>query len=309
MPGVRFAAGLGVLLAVLAGAAMAEPDRTGWRLLGQGWLLSNDAIGDGHDRWRSVGLSYGAVTGPGWAGRLPDRPGEILEFRLMAEAIAPSNLVDPDPAERRYAGIVSAGMHSHFAPGRAEVRLGADLVAVGPRTGVAGLHEAMHDLFGLSPIRPGVHRLDNALHPTLSAEVGLSWPLGPATALRPFAEVRLGDEDLARIGADLMLGAADQRALWLRDPITGQRHVGVRGQAGPGLYATFGADIAAVRESAWLPAGGAAVLRDRRARLRAGIGYRARRSDGFAGLTWLSEEFEGQGAPQVVGSVTLRFRF
>jgi len=189
MPGVRFAARLAVLLAglihALPGAAMAEPDRTGRHLLGQGWLLSNDAIGDGHDRWRSVGLSYGAVTGPGWTGRLPDRVGEILEYRLTAEAIAPSNLVDPDPADRRYAGIVSAGLHGHFALGRAEVRLGGDLVAVGPRTGVAGLHEAAHDLFGLSPIRPGVHRLDNALHPTLSAEIGRSWPLGPARRCGP----------------------------------------------------------------------------------------------------------------------------
>jgi hypothetical protein len=193
--------------------------------------------------------------------------------------------------------------------GRAEVRLGGDLVAVGPRTGVAGLHEAAHDLFGLSPIRPGVHRLDNALHPTLSAEIGRSWPLGPGATVRPFAEFRLGDEDLARIGADLALGAADEGALWLRDPVTGQRHVGVRGKAGPGVYATLGGDIAAVAESAWLPADGAAVPRDRRARLRAGIGYRARRTDGFVGLTWLSEEFEGQATPQLVGSVTLRLRF
>lgn len=295
---------------VLTKPALAEPAPARSEVLGHGWMLSNDAIGDGQDRWRSVGLSYGAVTGPGWSGRLPTRAGEILEYRFLTEVIAPANLVAPDPADRRYAGILSAGLHSHFALGQAEARIGADLVAVGPQTGIARLHEGLHDIFGLDAIDPDAHRLEDAVHPTLSAEIGWPVALGGGVLLRPFADARYGDEDFLRVGADLALGAVDGQALWLRDPITGQRHVAVASGGGrQGMFVTLGADVAAVAGSEWLPEGGAAVARDSRTRLRAGLGYAGNRMDGFYGLTWLSEEFEGQDDGQVVGSVTLKLRF
>lgn len=293
----------------LSGPGLAEPADAGFRLLGQGWLATNDSIGDGKDRWRSVSVTHGAIAGAEWMGRLPDRPGQILEYRFRTEVIAPANLVAPDPADRRYAGVLSAGLHSHFALGRAEARIGADLVAVGPQTGVARLHEGLHELFGLGEINPDAQRLENAVHPTLSAEIGLPLALGARGMLRPFADLRHGDEDLLRLGFDLALGAVDDGALWLRDPVTGQRFVGIRGDAARGFYLSAGADVAAVASSAWLPEGGAAVARDSRARARLGLGYAGTRGDAFYGLTWLSKEFEGQDEGQVVGSVTLRLRF
>ena len=289
--------------------AGAETAPVGWQVLGTGWLATNDAIGDGEDRWRSAGVSLGIVTGPGWDGHLPDTPGEILEYRFLAEVIAPSNLVTPDPADRRYAGVLSAGLHSHFALGRSEARFGADLVAVGPQTGMAALHEGLHDLFGLGAIDPDAHRLENAVHPTVSAELGLPVPLGRQTVLRPFADARHGDETFLRVGADLTVGAATAGGLWLRDPVTGHRVAAIRGAGAQGLYGTLGADIAALGNSEWLPEGGAAVADDSRTRLRVGLGYAGVRAEGFYGLTWLSPEFEGQGEGQVVGSVTLKLQF
>jgi len=295
---------------VLTTAALAEPEPPRSQVLGRGWMLGNDALGDGQDRWRSVGFSHSAVTGPGWTGHLPERAGEILEYRFLAEVIAPANLVAPDPADRRYAGILSAGLHSHFALGRAEARIGADLVAVGPQTGIARLHEGLHDILGLDAIDPDAHRLEDAVYPTLSAEIGWPVALAGGVLLRPFVDARHGDEDFLRVGADLALGAVDGQALWLRDPVTGQRHVAVGSGGGrQGLFATLGADVAAVAGSEWLPEGGAAVARDGRTRLRAGLGYAGHRVDGFYGLTWLSEEFEGQDDGQLVGSVTLKLRF
>lgn len=293
----------------VAGAGHAEAADTRFRVLGQGWLATNDSLGDGQDRWRSVGVAYGAITGAEWAGRLPDRPGQILEYRFLGEVIAPSNLVTPDPADRRYAGVLSAGLHSHFALGATEARIGADLVAVGPQTGVARLHEGLHDLLGLGPINPEAHRLENAVHPTLSAEIGRPLALGPRAVLRPFADLRYGDEDFLRVGADLALGAVDPGALWLRDTITGHRFVGIRGGAARGFYLAAGADVATVAHSEWLPKGGTAVASDIRTRARIGLGYAGNRGDAFYGLTWLSKEFEGQDEGQIVGSVTLRLRF
>ena len=303
------AAAIAILIQMIDAPAGAETAQGGWQVLGTGWLATNDAIGDGADRWRSAGLGLGIVTGPGWAGHLPDRPGEILEYRFLTEVIAPANLVAPDPADRRYAGVLSAGLHSHFALGRSEARIGADLAAVGPQTGVAALHEGLHDLFGLGAINPDAHRLENAVHPTVSAELGLPVTLGGQAVLRPFADARHGDETFLRVGADLTLGACGADGRGLRDTITGHRVAAIRGAGAGGIYGTFGADVAALAGSAWLPEGGAAVASDSRTRLRAGLGYAGDRAEGFYGLTWLSREFEGQGEGQVVGSVTVKLRF
>lgn len=290
-----FAQLVALALALVAGAAAADPPATAW-------LVTNDALGDGRDRWRSASV---------YLGHLVPLPGsdDWLEHRVLAELIAPANLVRPDPRDRRHAGILSVGLHRHLALARAELRLGADLVAVGPSTGLGRLQEAAHDLLGQRGIDTGLHRLPDRLLPTLSAEAGLPVALGPAAELRPFAELRLGDEHLLRIGADLSLGLSPGGAPRLRDPVTGHRLVA---QPLPGAgrpYLLLGADLAAVARSAWLPAGGGADARDRRLRLRAGLGWQGPRLSAFYGLTWLSPEVERQGEGQLLGSVRLRWKF
>jgi hypothetical protein len=98
-------------------------------------------------------------------------------------------------------------------------------------------------------------------------------------------------------------------ALLVRDSSTGQRYVAVRGSSAPGISLSLGGDIAQVFDSAYLPSGGAAVLRDSRARLRAGLHWQGEQADVFYGLTWLGKEFDSQDGEQVVGSLRINLQF
>ena len=295
-----------VLSALLALPAMADGRRT----IGIARLFDNDALGDQKDRWRTGSYSYSLIRGADWTGTLPLVPGEILEFRLRAEILAPENLARPSRRDRRYAGILSFGVHTHAAIGQAEARIGADLVVTGPVTGLSGFQRQAHDLLGL-PQPDASNQLGNHIYPMVSAEIGRSFRLGESVSLRPFVEGQVGFETLIRAGADLTIGHFGERALLIRDPVTGQRVAGVGAPEGgkPGFSLTLGGDVARVGDSALLPEGGAAVLRADRSRLRAGVHWQGQRSDVFYGVAWLSPEYEGQSEGQVVGSLQLRLRF
>lgn len=280
------------------------------KTIGVSRLFDNDALGDQNDRWRTGSYSLSILRGPDWTGTLPVTPGEILEFRARAEIVAPANLARPSRRDRRYAGILSFGVHTYTALGQAEARIGADLVVTGPVTGLSGLQREIHDALGL-PLPDTSRQLGNHVYPMVSAEVGRPFRLGEGVSFRPFVEGQVGFETLIRAGADLTIGHFGEGALLIRDPVTGQRVAGVRAPGGgkPGVSAMLGGDIARVGESALLPEGGAAVLRHDRSRLRAGLHWQGQASDVFYGVAWLSPEFEGQAEGQLVGSLQLRLRF
>ena len=71
----------------------------------------------------------------------------------------------------------------------------------------------------------------------------------------------------------------------------------------------FGADIAHVEHSVFLPASRGYTLTDSRQRVRAGVHWQAKASSVFYGVTWLSKEFVGQREAQAVGSVRFDIRF
>jgi len=48
---------------------------------------------------------------------------------------------------------------------------------------------------------------------------------------------------------------------------------------------------------------------DSRTRLRAGVVWQNAGNSVFYGMTWLSEEFDTQDEPQVVGSIRMNFEF
>lgn len=300
---------IATLLAVLtlATPAMAEGRYT----LGWGRLFSNDQIGDGRDRWQSGAYSVSRVRGHEWTGSLPSRLGDILEFRGHSAIVAPSSLTTPPAWDRRYAGILSLGLHSHFAWKGNEVALGGDLVFTGPQTGVSGFHRWSHDLMGLTEPSQSLldNQIGNALHPTLVAELGRTLSFGDTARLRPFAELRAGVETLVRVGGDLTIGPMGADDLLLRDPVTGQRYRAVEGSRDDGFSLTLGADVAQVFNSALLPEGGAATLADSRHRLRAGLHWQGKRTSTFYGVTWLSPEFDQQPQGQLVGSLSLNLRF
>lgn len=294
-----------VLFVCLAAAPAAQSqDRV---TLGFGRLFNNDAIGDGEDRWQSGSYTLSLVRGRSWNGALPDRPGVILEYRLRADIIAPSNLENPGPDDRRYAGTLAIGVHTYFDHAGFDVRAGVDLVAIGPMTGVGQFQEAVHDVFGLSdPDRS--NQIGNRLRPTASVEVARTMDVGPLR-LRPFAEAQAGAETLLRAGADVTFGPFGRGGLMLRDTTTGQLYPGIRDDGADGISLVLGADVAHVFSSVYLPDGGQVDLDDTRTRLRGGINMNLGASEVFYGVTWLSREFEGQPEGQFVGSLRLSLRF
>jgi hypothetical protein len=307
----RIGAALAIACCCAGAPAAAEPFAFGDRVtLGHGRLFSNDLLGDGRDRWRSGGYVVSRVRGREWTGTLPTRPGEILEWRLRSEIIQPGNLTRPRATDRRYAGVLALGVHSHFALGRVEASLGAELVATGPMTLVGDFQRGVHGLFGMPSPDPALaNQIGNALHPTALAEMGLPLSLGSSMVLRPFVEAQAGAETFVRAGADLTVGALGRGDLMLRDVPTGQRYRGARSGPPSGFSFVLGGDVAHVASSVYLPAGGAATLTPTRLRLRAGLHWQGERSEVFYGITRLGAEFDQQPVGQTIGSLRLRIRF
>jgi hypothetical protein len=278
--------------------------------LGFGRLFSNDGIGDGDDRWRTGSYTVSLLRGQRWSGTAPDQFGELLEFRLGAETIAPANLLVPAANDRRYAGILTLGVNTHFALAGGEARLGAALAVLGPQSGIGSLQKSLHSLLGQTNPKASLdEQLGNQFIPTVSAEYGRDFALGDRTRLRPFAEAQAGIETFVRVGGDLTVGMFGAGALMLRDTTTGQRYVGIRSVSGPAISFTMGADVARVFDTELLPKGGQVEASDTRTRLRAGLHWKGETSEVFYGVTRLGKEFETQPEAQYLGSLNLSIRF
>ena len=272
--------------------------------IGSGRLFNNDAIGDGHDRWRTGSFVYSLVRAPQpYDGTLP-KFGDLVEYRLRSEIIAPDSVTRGRP----FVGLLSAGAHTHFGLGGAQARVGTDLVVVGPQTGLDDFQTFYHDLFGLQdPLTSP--QLDDDVFLDVSAEVRQDFVLGPVASVQPFAEARLGSEDLARVGADLIFGRVVQEDLSMRDVTTGQLYPGVGGDT-TGLGFVLGADVAAVSDSSFLPERFGFQASDIRRRARAGVTVQPNPFlSMFYGATYLSPEFETQPEGQVSGSLRIEFNF
>ncbi|WP_223635797.1 lipid A-modifier LpxR family protein [Rhodobacter sp. TJ_12] len=293
----------------VGGAAPVQADPGARQFLGFGHFLDNDLIGDGKDRWQSGSYTLSWLRGPGWAGRLPQQPFEILEYRLGGSIVAPARLRNPRPGDRRYVAKSMFSVHTPFAPAPGlEADLGLGLVWTGPSNGVSQIQEFLHRV--LSAPRPVVaaNQWPNHLYPVATAELARPIALGVAE-LRPFVSARAGDESFVRAGADLAFGRREGGALWLRDEVTGQRYVGISGQQAGGTSFVLGGDIAHVFDSQYFPAAGGVALEPTRKRLRVGVTTRIGALGVFYGATWLSKEFKGQPEWQVIGSLRLRLNF
>jgi hypothetical protein len=297
---------LGLLLCLIFALPARAEDM---RFLDWGRLFSNDALGDGHDRWRTGSWTGSLIYGRGWDGRLPARPGQLLEFRLRSEIVAPADLEHPAPDDRRYAGIIGLSLATHYTTGGTEVSLGGELALIGPQTRLDRLQARVHDWRGLpDPAAAVATGLPDDIRAGITVEVARPIRLAEGVTVRPFLEGQGGVETLVRAGGDIVIGGAWDGAVMLRDPVTGQRYTGLQGVS-QGLSLSVGGDIAHVGASALLPEGGAAVLRADRERLRMGLAWRGPKAAVFTGLTWLSPEFEAQDEGQIVGSASVSLRF
>lgn len=301
---MQFRKFLVLALALLLPAQALAADR---HVIGHGRLFSNDFLGDGQDRWQTGSYVFSQLQGEPERDGRPLRFGELLEYRLRFGIIAPSNLVSPDSNDRRYAGIISFGVHSHFDWNGLEISMGTDLVVVGPQTGIARFQAKIHDFLG-QPHGDYSNQVGNQIYPTVLVEIGREYDLGESVQVRPFVEFQAGVETLLRVGADVTFGECRGGVL-LRDVTTGQRYVGRKCQTGPRIAFTLGADTAKVFDSAFLQSSDGYWLTDTRSRIRAGIRSRVGGGSVFYGVTWLGREFSGQSEGQIVGSINVDLTF
>ncbi|WP_406565474.1 lipid A-modifier LpxR family protein [Kangsaoukella pontilimi] len=290
------------LLAALCLGSPAMAETIGWSV-----AISNDSIGEARDRWQSSSVQVGIARGRGWDGQMPDRVGEVLEFRFRSDILTPEVLDAPAPGDRRHAGVLAIGLHSHFARSAWEARLGADVVVVGPQTGLLSFQEQLHEALGFTVPRLDDYQIEDQVGLDLSGEVGRALPVG-AGVLRPFVEAQVGSEDLLRVGLDLSFGALASGNLMTRAVTTGHR-LPMTFEGGEGMSWTLGVDTAWVEDSIYLPEALGYDLTPTRTRVRAGGLYRWRTLDVFYGLAWLSEEFEAQPEGQFVGTFQARIDF
>ncbi|PKP85195.1 MAG: DUF2219 domain-containing protein [Alphaproteobacteria bacterium HGW-Alphaproteobacteria-2] len=303
----RVALAIAVLIGMMGSAAAQERG-----LLGYGHLFNNDGLAAAQDRWRTGSYQISVLHGREWQGSLPEGIGQVLEFRLRAEIIAPSNLARPVPLnDRRYVGILAPGVHTHFGFLGTEVSLGADLVITGPQTGLDDFQDFTHELFGATNPRADRTQIGNSFYPTARAEVGREFRIAGRTNLRvrPFVEAQAGAETFARVGADITFGRFGLGGLRLRDPVSGQRFSGIQDEGGAGLSLLVGGDVAYVHDSRFLSRSPAVEKRDVRERLRGGLQLDWGFGSMFYGITWLGREFEGQPEGQLVGSLNLHLSF
>ncbi|EAQ04323.1 hypothetical protein OB2597_09274 [Pseudooceanicola batsensis HTCC2597] len=298
------------ILVFLLTAASAQAQEGRFRYLGHGRLVVNDVFADRLDRWRTGSVAASHVFGRGWSGTLPDRPGALLEFRVLGEVIAPARLDLAWNGDRPYSQALSFGLHSHFRRGGWEMAAGADVVVTGPQTGLMDFQHFLHrvsrfDHTVSAQVRAA--QIPNGVHGAAVFEAGRSYTLTDGARLRPFLELRAGVEDMVRIGFDFALGPAGRGDLMVRDPVTGHRYRALNGSANGSTF-VFGADVAKVAESLYLPAS-RNTLTDARVRVRTGVHWQTDRWRGFYGMAWLGPEFERQFESQVIGAVRLQYRF
>lgn len=295
-----------VAVALLAGFPAAGEDRV---VLGWGRLATNDALGDGHDRWRTGSYQISLLRGAGFDGSLPAEVGAMLEVRATAQILAPANLTLAAPFDRRYAGLLSLGAHTQFDWRGNEVSLGGDLVATGPQTGISNFQKWVHNARGLPEPLVASNQIGNGIYPTIAAEIGHRFDLGERVTLRPFAQAQAGAESFLRLGGDVVIGTLGRGAVMVRDTVSGQRYPVVESMHNEGLSLVLGADLARIFDSVLLPADGAAQLSDERQRLRVGAQWQGDNAYVFYGVSYLGPEFKQQPQGQLVGALNLSLQF
>ncbi len=298
-----------ILCAIASSGAAQERFRLGHTI-----VFTNDLIGDGQDRWRTGSVAYSFFTGPRWQGQRPEVPGQLLEFRLRAEIIAPANLEVTNPKkDRRYAGALSFGLFTHYSRDNADARLGLEFVMMGPQTGLSRLHDWFHHILGTDPSAATSTEIRNITFPTASFSYALNYrydtaPFG-GVLLRPFFEAQVGVETYLRGGVDLRFGDPFNGDMFIRDVVTGNLFPGIRDDQPSNWSFGLGADVALMGENFYLQRSKRIKTTLLRPRVRAGIYYQGDRLDLFYGVSWLGREFTRQPEGQVVGAISLRYRF
>ncbi|MFT5004559.1 MAG: hypothetical protein ACI8YI_000165 [Paracoccaceae bacterium] len=301
-----------IFLVLFATATATHAGEKTW--LGKARLWNNDEIGDRKDRWRTGSYSLSYIRGSEWNGRLPSGVGELVEYRVRGEVIAPESLYVATPAtDRRLVGVFQVGAFTHLAVKGLDVSFGVDMVFTGAQTGMVNFQSLIHQALGYTVTPIAGSQLGNAVYPTLNGEVSRRYQLSDdgerQVVFRPFIEGQVGVETYVRVGGDFTFGLSGPGDFKVRDVTTGQRNIAVKGSQKRGISYLLGGDVAYVQSSQYLPAALGPVVEAMRVRLRGGIYVEEGQKSLFYGVTWLGKEYEGQSSGQILGSVSLRFKF
>lgn len=281
--------------------------------LGKARMFTNDKLGDGKDRWRSGSYALSWIRGSGWNGSLPTGFGELVEYRVRSEIIAPDDLSNPViGTDRRYAGVMAFGAISHMKAGAADLSVGLKMVLVGPMTGVGAFQSFIHRGLGMGAPQVFGSQIGNAVHPTINVELGRDFILSSrrtVVTFRPYLEAQAGVETYLRVGGDMTIGTLGQGDMQVRSVVSGFRSVAIKNARARSVSFIVGGDVAYVQSSKYLPVASGFVVQSPRARLRAGVYAEGETRSFFYGLTWLGKEFAAQTSSQIVGSFAVRMKF
>ena len=289
--------------AVTAAYAEAQDVTDRYQYIGSARLFSNDAFGDGRDRWRtgSYRASFGFV--PPTSSRIA-KFFRMIEFRGGAEVVTPEKLSTSIDSDRRYAGILNLGVRGHAVMAQdTYVTSGLDVYVVGPQTNLYRIQEAIHRALGMPySERAAELQIEDKVYLAVNNEFARTYDLGRASA-RPFIETHIGMETYVRGGLDLTIGDWPADRLVTRDITTG--HLLPFVQNAQRVTVTMGVDWAHVVESRLL----GDIVRQDRFRARFGINAHEKESRLFFGMAYLGPEAIDQGNGQLVGSVSFNFSF
>lgn len=298
--------GAAIALSLLAPASHAQDTQ----FLGFGYQISNDFIGDGHDRYRTGSTQASIMFGREWTGSLGTQYFDTLELRGSTEIAAPDNLEKPVDGDRPYAAVARLGAHTHFAEtlSRTEFDMGVGVEIIGPQTKLDEFQANFHRWIGADDASNETRKamIQDNVFGYGHIEASKTMDLGRSSRVTPFIEGHAGLESFARIGADFEFGGLISDDLKVRDYTTGQTYTAIRGTLSA-MTLTAGADFGYMVDSAMLPESNDYDLVQERAR--AGVTWEGQQSSATFGLTYLSKEFDNQTSGQVLGSFNLKYSF
>lgn len=292
-------------------------------------IIWNDRLGDGKDRYKSGGLTHGLVIPERRIGGAPwfDGHHSSLELQARGFVATPDNTSTIPAANDRpfvqYAGI-GAYLRTIERPGAVgrrltrsvENRLGMELGYQGDPLPFFELQDLLH---AGGSTRPASMTLDGEA--LINFEARQTWRFHQQLRdtdleIAPFLQASAGmRENSLRVGGDIIYGSSLEGRLWNNDLAVGAMIPGGSSpRPGPNWTVWLGGDVGYVASDAFLDGGfsgdGLSVPREEvTGRIRAGIMLEV---DDIAlgySLTWLSEEFENQAHSQVIGALTIKYRF
>ena len=290
----------------------------------------NDWLGDGNDRYKSAGLTQSWVIPESRISeeRWIDGHASALELQIRGFIATPDNTeIGGAPGDRPFAQYAAAGAYLRTVerPRRIgaqtmywqETRAGVEIGYQGEPLPFFEIMESIHGQGGVL-VTP-TNTIDGELLANLEARQTLRIHMDLSDSdleFAPYVQASVGmRENSARLGMDVIYGEDLEGRTWNHDPAIGTMMPGASGPSKGFYWALwFGGDVGYVATDAFLDGGfdgdGPSVRKERvTTRFRTGFlfGY-----DPVAiaySVTWLSPEFANQPQGQLVGALTVKYRF